>query len=174
MRGVSWHEGCPLPLEQLARLELSHHGFDGEPHTGVLVVDAAEAQRVEGIFRALFEARFPIRRMEPIEAFGGDDDASMAADNTSAFNCRPVAGKKTFSQHAWGRAIDLNPRENPYVRGEDVQPPRGRAFLDRAADLPGLLREGGPAVRAFESAGWKWGGRWRRSKDYQHFSVNGR
>ena len=98
----------------------------------------------------------------------------MAANNTSAFNCRLAVGTAHFSEHAFGRAVDLNPLQNPYVKGDEVLPPAGRAHLDRLARTPGLVREGGPAVRAFAAAGWSWGGRWRSLKDYQHFSRSGR
>ena len=97
----------------------------------------------------------------------------MADDNSSAFNCRKAVGTTHFSQHAYGRAIDLNPLENPYVKGEEVLPPAGRDHLDRSAATPGMVHPEGPAVRAFEAQGWKWGGRWRSLKDFQHFSVTG-
>lgn len=173
MRGVSWHPGCPLPLEGLARLELTHWGFDGEVHRGVLIVDAEYAPGLGLAFEALFAARFPVEKMQPIEVFGGDDDRSMEANNSSAFNCRKAVGTTHFSQHAYGRALDLNPLQNPYVKGEEVLPPGGRAHLDRGARTPGLIRADGPAVEAFTAQGWKWGGRWRSLKDYQHFSLTG-
>ena len=119
---------------------------------------------------------FPIRQIQRIEAYGGDDDASMAADNTSAFNCRfaQAAGPKRWSEHAYGRAIDVNPVENPYVEGARVSPPSGRAFANRSRSRPGMAVTGGVLVRAFAARGWSWGGRWTGTPDYQHFSTSGR
>jgi hypothetical protein len=112
--------------------------------------------------------------MEPVHRYGGDDERSMAADNTSAFNCRPVTGGSSFSRHSYGTALDLNPLRNPYVKGERVLPPEGRAWLERDGTRPGVITGEGPVVQAFRAIGWKWGGDWRSSKDYQHFSTDGR
>jgi len=112
--------------------------------------------------------------MEPVDAFGGDDDRSMAANNTSAFNCRTIAGSSRWSEHAFGRAIDINPVQNPYVRGASVDPPAGATFLDRASGAPGLITADGPVVAAFAKIGWRWGGAWSAGQDYQHFSASGR
>ena len=109
-----------------------------------------------------------------LDAYGANDDRSMAADNTSAFNCRVVPGTRRLSMHAYGRAIDVNPVENPYVHGGLVEPPAGRAYLDRSRRRPGMAMQTGVLVRAFASVGWHWGGLWRSSKDYQHFSTTGR
>ena len=98
----------------------------------------------------------------------------MAANNTSAFNCRPVAGTSRWSEHAYGRAIDVNPVQNPYVAGRHVSPPAGRRYADRAGRAPGMIRAGDAVVRAFAAAGWGWGGAWRTARDYQHFSASGR
>ena len=111
--------------------------------------------------------------MGPVESYGASDDRSMAADNTSAFNCRPVEGTGVWSQHAYGRAIDINPRENPEVTGGRVLPPNGWAFVDRAHRGRGMIRPEGVVVRAFAAVGWGWGGSWHSLKDYQHFSANG-
>ena len=170
---VVWREGCPVPLEGLRVVEVAHWTLAGEVARGEIVVAARVAPAVLGVFRRLWEARFPVARMEPIEAFDGDDDRSMAANNTSAFNCRTVSGTGTFSRHAFGEAIDLNPLQNPWVRGHRVEPPEGRRYADRSLVEPGVIVDGGPAVRAFEAAGWKWGGRWSRTKDWQHFSTDG-
>ena len=170
----TYRAGCPVGPPDLRTLELSYWGFDGRAHTGKLVVHRRVATGVVHVFRRLYAARFPIRRMVPVSAYRGSDDASMAADNTSAFNCRFVEGTRSWSMHAYGEAIDLNPVENPYVRGRLVSPPAGRRFLSRTTYRQGMAVEGGPAVRAFEAAGWKWGGRWTSLKDYQHFSTTGR
>jgi hypothetical protein len=170
----SWHAGCPVGPAQLRLLRLGHWGFDGKARVGSLVVRDRVARDVVSVFRRLFEARFPIRRLRKVDAYRGSDDASMAADNTSGFNCRLVSGTRRWSQHAYGEAIDVNPVENPYVQRTRVSPPGGNAFLDRSRVRPGMAVSGGLLVGAFAAVGWQWGGRWRRTPDYQHFSTTGR
>jgi hypothetical protein len=169
--GSSWRSGCPVGPGQLREVRLAHRGFDGAVHTGRLVVHVDQVAPVLGVFRRMFDVGFPIERMVPVDAYGGDDDASMAANNTSGFNCRTIAGTSTWSQHAYGRAIDVNPVQNPYVRGSTVEPPAGRAYVDRQNARPGMLHGGDAVVSAFAAAGWSWGGYWTSSKDYQHFEV---
>lgn len=171
----SWRPGCPVPPEQLRLIRLSHWGFDDRPSTGTIVVNAVHAESVISVFRQLYDERFPIRRMEPVDAFGGDDRASMAADNTSGFNCRNAvaSGPPRWSAHAFGEAIDLNPVENPYLQGGEIQPPSGAPFVDRRDYRPGMALDGGAVTRAFASIGWSWGGRWAQTPDYQHFSAGG-
>jgi hypothetical protein len=175
LRG-SYRSGCPVPPRDLRTVRVAHWGFDGRRRVGVLVVNRRMARDVVGVFRRLYAARFPIRRMRPVAAYGGSDTASMAADNTSAFNCRPPVGSgaRGWSMHAYGLAVDVNPVENPYLVGGRVLPPAGRPFADRRRARPGMALAGGVVVRAFEAAGWRWGGRWAGSPDYQHFSTNGR
>jgi poly-gamma-glutamate synthesis protein (capsule biosynthesis protein) len=163
-----------VPRADLRKLELAYIGFDGRAHAGVLIVHADVADDVVQVFHELFDARWPIERMEPVDAYDGDDDRSMAANNTSAFNCRTVAGSSRWSEHAFGRAIDINPIQNPYVDGDQVDPPAGAAFVDRASDAPGVITADGPVVAAFARIGWGWGGAWSSAKDYQHFSATGR
>lgn len=175
MTGSSWHRGCPVGLGRLRLLRVSHFGFDGEVHFGRLVVNRRFARPILGAMRSLYRHRYPIRRMRLVDAYGADDHRSMAADNTSAFNCRFVAGQPgVWSQHAYGRAIDVNPVENPYVSGGHVSPPAGRPYADRSRSARGMIHRGDATVRAFAAAGWEWGGRWRPARDYQHFSSNGR
>lgn len=170
---ASWRRGCPVALADLRYVTVTHLDLDGGVRTGELVVHADVADGVVGVFAALFDARYPIRSMRLVDDFGADDGASMAADNTSAFNCRAVTGGTAWSEHAYGRAIDLNPVENPYVVGGHVAPRGGRAFVDRP-DLPMVIHAGDPVVTAFTAAGWQWGGYWSSPVDYQHFSVSGR
>jgi hypothetical protein len=174
--GSSWHRGCPVHHSRLRLLELDHWGFDGEVHRGRLVVHARHDREIVGVMKRLFRLRFPIRRMELIDRYGADDHRSMDADNTSAFNCRFVAGTSRWSMHAYGKAIDINPVENPYVSGSHVSPPAGEEFADRSRDAEGMIHAGDAVVAAFDrKAGWEWGGSWPGStKDFQHFSSNGR
>jgi hypothetical protein len=172
MTGVSWHRGCPVGFADLRLLTLDHWGFDRRVHRGRLVVHRDAARAMLGTMRSLFRLRFPIRRMRLVDAYGADDRRSMAADNTSAFNCRFVAGTGRWSEHAYGRAIDLNPIENPYVTASGyVSPPAGAPFARRTRHRPGMV--GGNAVAAFATAGWGWGGAWSWPRDYQHFSTSG-
>lgn len=171
---ASWRPGCPVAPADLRRLELSYWGFDNQPHGGQLVVHASQADALIDVFRRLYDRRFPIRRMELIDVYGGSDDASIAADNTSAFNCRNAvsSGPPRWSAHAFGKAIDVNPVENPYVLDGEVLPPAGAPFVDRSYVRPGMAVRGGELVAAFAAAGWSWGGVWS-DPDYQHFSVSG-
>ena len=169
---------CPVPLRNLRYLQLGYIGFDGRSHTGEMVVAAAYAREVVGVFHKLYDLRWPIRRMRLVDAYGGDDDRSMAADNTSGFNCRRVKGSKKWSDHAFGAAIDLNPVENPYLSGSTVAPPHSRRFatLDRdegAPVPPGTITSDDVPVRAFAAIGWEWGGSWSEP-DFQHFSAASR
>jgi hypothetical protein len=173
MTGSSWHQGCPVAIGDLRHLELDHWGFDGLVRRGHLIVHENEARRIRGVFKRLFEVRFPIQRMKLIDAYGGSDDRSLRANNTSAFNCRFVAGTTRWSMHAFGRAIDVNPVQNPYVAGSHVSPPAGAEYVDRSRKAKGMIHAGDKVVRAFAAAGWEWGGYWTYPKDYQHFSSNG-
>ncbi len=172
----SWRPGCPVPLEDLRLLTVAHWGFDGREHRGELVVHADAADGLGGVFRSLFDARYPIERMELVDVYGADDDASMAANNSSGFNCRPVTGNPgVWSEHSFGRAIDLNPVQNPYVTSAGaVLPPSGEAYVDRSRSSPGMIHADDAVVRAFAAIGWAWGGDWTSPKDYQHFSATGR
>ena len=175
MTGVSWRPSCPVGLRDLRLLRLSYWGFDGRSRIGRLIVHRDVAVKMRQVFRDLYAARFPIRRMVPVDAYGGSDFRSIEADNTSAFNCRFVEGTRRWSNHAFGRAIDVNPIENPYVSGGSTAHAASRPYVDRARRRPGMAFEGGALVRAFDRIGWGWGGRWASSvKDYQHFSETGR
>ena len=173
MTGVSWHRGCPVPLRELRVLHVSIWGFDREAHRGELIVHRRWARDITHVFRRIYRERFAIRRMRPVDRYDAEDARSMRADNTSAFNCRFVAGTTRWSQHAYGRAIDLNPVENPYVSGDHVSPPAGRPYADRSRDRRGMVHHGDVVWRAFRRIGWGWGGSWSGAQDYQHFSATG-
>jgi hypothetical protein len=171
---ASWEPGCPVAPDGLRIITMSHWNYAGSVSTGKLVVAAGLASQVVDIFRDLYDARFPIERMELVDKYDGDDDQSMAANNTSAFNCRPVTGGSSYSEHSYGRAIDINPLVNPYVKGSTVLPPAGSAYVDRSLDAPGMIHANDEVVQAFASRGWIWGGTWSSLKDYQHFSTTGK
>ncbi len=174
MTGRSWHAGCPVSLDQLRLLTLSYWGFDGRAATGHLIVNARQANAMVAAFRRLFQLRFRIERMVPVDAFDADDDAAMAANDTSGFNCRRVVRTRTWSQHAYGLAVDVNPRVNPWLHAGRVDPPNGAPYVDRTLGLPGMITAGDAVVRAFAAVGWRWGGYQRSARDYQHFSPTGR
>ena len=174
----SHRDDCPVDLKDLRYLQMSFVRFDGKTGRGEMVVHEDQARAVVSVFKRLYDEKWPIRRMQLVDTYRGDDDLSMAADNTSAYNCRRVGGEDQWSEHAYGRAIDINPVENPYVQGSDVVPPRGARFakVDRSvdADAPkGVIVAGDVVVSEFTRIGWGWGAEWTSSTDYQHFSLTG-
>ncbi|SDI34887.1 D-alanyl-D-alanine carboxypeptidase [Sinosporangium album] len=170
----SWRPGCPVGLDDLRKVTLTYWGFDDKPHTGELVVNKAVTKDIETIFKRLYDWRFPIAQMKSVDAYKGSDFDSIEVNNTSAFNCRPATGSSKWSMHAYGRAIDINPRENPYVSADgSVAHTNARRFVKRPLNEPGVINPGDRVVRAFESLGWEWGGYWSSIKDYQHFSKGG-
>lgn len=173
--GSSHRRGCPVPPSRLRLIRMNHWGFDGKVHRGELVAHERAVRPLLQVFGEVFEARFPIRRMRVMAAYRGADDEAMAADNTSAFNCRQVTGNPgSLSQHSYGDAVDINPVENPYVdRNGRVHPPAGARHLRRDRRTKGMIRPGDVVTTAMSKVGWTWGGHWTQP-DYQHFSANGR
>ncbi len=169
MNGVSWNAKCPVPMDKLRRVKVGYMGFDGQSMQGELVVHQSVSDEIVTIFKELYAAGYPIKSIAMVDIYKGDDTLSMDADNTSAFNYRPVTGSKTLSKHSYGIAIDINPIENPYVKGEVISPAAGRNYTDRSRILPGMIIAGDPCFQAFTSRGWIWGGNWKTLKDYQHF-----
>jgi len=173
--GHSWHRGCPVGLEDLRYVRVSYLGFDGKTHRGELVVHKDVAKEVVAIFERLYAMGYPIRQMRLVSDFGGSDWQSIEADNTSAFNCRRATGSGKWSRHAYGKAIDLNPLENPYIsRSGRIAHKASYAYAARtkASGLPyaaAVIMPGDAVVRLFAMYGWRWGGTWRSVKDYQHF-----
>ncbi len=163
-----------MGLGELRYVTVRHWNYAGQSTMGELVVRADYAQSMVNVFEHLYRTRFPIERMELVDEYAGDDDRSMAANNTSAFNCREVAWKPgTWSNHAFGTAIDINPLVNPYVSATRILPPGGEPFADRSVKTLGGIYLDGEVARAFANVGWFWGGVWSSAKDYQHFSANG-
>jgi D-alanyl-D-alanine carboxypeptidase len=169
--GASWHPGCPIDPRQLRRVAVDYLGFDGQTHHGHLIVNEDVAAEVVAVFEQLLQLRYPIEKIRTVDTYpGADDELSMEDNNTSAYNCRDIPGANHWSQHAFGKAIDLNPLLNPEVDGtEAVQPTNATPYLDRNRTDPAILHSQDAAVRAFTDRGWHWGGDWRNPKDYQHF-----
>jgi hypothetical protein len=149
---------------------VSYWGYDGERHRGPIVVHYAAAGDIWKVFESLYRQRVQIRRIHRVDDYGADDDRSMAANNTSAFNCRRVTGGTSWSRHAYGRAIDINPMQNFYkTRYGPYIPPGSEQWKDRTQVTPGMIVAGDPTVGAFDYVGWTWGGRWTNPVDHQHF-----
>jgi hypothetical protein len=171
--GATWKPGCPVALADLRYLTVSFRGFDGRAHTGELVVNRRVAAAVVSVFARLYRARFPIEEMRLVT--GADLEASPTGDgnNTAAFVCRAARGQTRWSAHAYGLAVDLDPFQNPYRRGDLVLPELASAYLDRDERRPGMIRPGDAATAAFAAVGWTWGGSWRSPRDLMHFSATG-
>ena len=169
--GASWRPGCPVQPAQLRRVDVDHVGFDGQTHRGELIVHEDVVPEVITIFEQLYRLGFPIEKFRTAVRYpAADDELSMEDYNTSAFNCRRIPGTSHWSQHAYGRAIDLNPLLNPCIYpGGALQPQNAAPYLDRSRTDPGLLHNGDPAVHVFTDRGWQWGGYWTTPIDYQHF-----
>jgi hypothetical protein len=169
----TWKPGCPVADADLSWVRLAFIGFDGARHTGELLVNRSVAGDLVSVFRQLYAAKFPLEEMRITRADELDAPPTGDGNNTGAFNCRPVRGATTYSQHAYGLAIDVNPFQNPYTKGDLVLPELASSYLDRSWVRPGMIEPDGPVVRAFSSIGWTWGGTWHSLKDLQHFSQNG-
>ena len=168
--GSSWRDGCPVGPSSLRWVSLTYYDMGGSVRTGTLIIHRDIESVTRRAFATLFGLRFPIESIRPVSEFDSDDDASMAVNNTSAFNCRYAVTNPpstTWSNHAYGKAIDLNPRTNPYVLDGEVLPPNGAEYADRSTQHPGGLYRGGAALKAFTSNGFEWGGTWS-DPDYQH------
>ena len=178
-RGV-WRPGCPVSLHDLRLLTVTYRGFDHRTHTGRLVVGASATRPLTTVFRKLYALRFPIRDMHFQHAYGPGSDVAGNDDVSASFSCRQAVPSPctkgiatgSWSMHAYGLAVDVNPRENPYVGCGQTRDPRARPYFDRTRHRPGMVT--GRLVQAFASVGWGWGGAWAGdTKDHMHFSANG-
>lgn len=173
MLGLSMKEGCPVPFDELRLIKFLHYDYNQSVTQGELIVHQKVSEGLKIILKNLFEAQFPFQRVKRVDYYQADDVTSMKANNTSAFNCRPITGKKNeFSLHSYGLAIDINPLVNPYVKGDTVLPAEGVIYKDRTIDAKGVIRENDLIVEEFKKQGWRWGGEWTRLQDYQHFEMS--
>ncbi len=169
----TYRPGCPVGPTALRLVRVPYYDWRGVPRHGSLVARTSAVADLKRVFRKAFADRFPIRRMNPVDVYRGSDIRAMAADNTSAFNCRKVTGNPyRLSQHSYGNAIDINTVENPYVTSSRVYPRSGRTFLDRSRPRKGMILRRSSVARMMSKQGWRWGARWAHP-DYQHFSSNG-
>jgi len=175
LKGNSYHRGCPVGFEDLRYITLIYKNFKGKDKQGELIVHKDIAQSVVNIFKELYDIHYPIKQMSLVSDFGGNDWRSIEADNTSAFNCRNATGTNHFSKHAYGKAIDINPIENPYISktGHISHKAslkfRKRVHKNNTPQDKALIKKGDKALQIFEKYHFKWGGEWRYVKDYQHF-----
>jgi hypothetical protein len=167
-------EGCPVTVDELRYLTVTHLGFDGELHTGEILVNAAVAEDVVEVFARLFEAGFPIEQMRVTRLDEVDDHPTGDFNETGSFVCRPAVGSENWSYHAYGLAIDVNPFHNPYHKGDLVIPELASAYTDREQRRVGMIYDGDVVTEAFADIGWEWGGHWNTLKDWMHFSQTGR
>ena len=175
MQGSSYHRGCPVELSDLRLIKVKHHGFDSTTKQGELIVHKNIADEVLTIFDELYDIGYPIKQIIRIDKFKGSDFASIEADNTSAFNCSKATGSGKWSRHSFGKAIDINPIENPYVfRDGRTSHKASYKYINRNIQNPktpqekAMLLPNSNTVKIFKKHGWRWGGDWK-VKDYQHF-----
>ena len=167
--GSSFHAEVPFGFDFLTYLTISHRDFEGNLQQGHMIVAEEIGKEVLEIFEEIFHANFPIERMRLIDFYNALDYYSMADNNSVAFNFRTIAGTNILSRHAFGMAIDINPIQNPYIRGDIIWPADGIEYIDRENIRPGMITPGCPVYTAFISRGWIWGGNWTSPRDYHHF-----
>ncbi|WP_436501217.1 M15 family metallopeptidase [Actinokineospora sp. HUAS TT18] len=170
----TWQPGCPVGKDGLRYLTMSFWGYDGRPHTGEMIVNESAAVGVTHVFAKLYAARFPLEEMRVTARPELDLHPTGDGNNTSAFVCRPTVNATTWSAHAYGLAIDVNPFCNPYIKGDLILPELASSYVDRKNVRPGMVYAGDVVVRAFTEIGWTWGGTWTSPRDIQHFSATGR
>jgi hypothetical protein len=170
----TWQPSCPVAADDLRYLTMSFWGFDGKTHTGEMIVNTAHAEGVTTVFGKLFAARFPLEEMRVTSRPELDAPPTGDGNNTTAFVCRPTVGQTTWSAHAYGLAIDVNPFCNPYLKGQLVLPELASSYVDRRNIRPGMVFRGDATVNAFKAIGWSWGGDWTSPLDLQHFTATGR
>jgi hypothetical protein len=171
--GATWSPACPVPLADLRYVTVSFRGFDGRPHTGELVVNRRVAGQVVSVFARLYQAGFPIEQMRLVTTADLEAHPTGDGNNTAAFVCRAARQQRRWSAHAYGLAVDVDPFQNPYRRGDLVLPELASAYLDRGWARPGMIRPGDVVTSAFAAIGWTWGGTWRSPTDLMHFSATG-
>jgi hypothetical protein len=169
----TWSSACPVKATDLRYVTVAFRGFDGNAHTGELLVHARAADDLVKVFGTLFAEGYPIERMRVTSAAELTAPPTGDGNTTAVFACRPVRGQKAWSQHAYGMAVDVNPFQNPYHRGKVVLPELATSYLDRGSVRPGMILPHGPVVKAFAAIGWKWGGDYHSLKDFMHFSYTG-
>jgi len=157
--------------KELSLINVYYLGYDSLVHRGQLVCHKSVVNELKEIFIELYKIKFPIESVRPISLFEWNDEISMSSNNTSCFNYRTVSNSNKLSEHSKGLAIDLNPKYNPYISSKGVISPKNGEYNNKNI---GTIIVDSKVISIFKDKGWKWGGNWKRSKDYQHFSKNGR
>ncbi|MFL5736022.1 MAG: M15 family metallopeptidase [Actinomycetota bacterium] len=166
-----------MPLSHLRVLTVDYHGFDGEVHSGPLVLNRRVVEDVRSVFARLYHAGFRIKHIALARKYKPNAGRyNDKRDVSASFSCRPATGNPgSLSQHSYGWAIDINPMQNPYIgTDEKVLRRAAKPYVDRSIHAPGVIHADGVVVRAFAGIGWGWGGNWTSIKDYMHFSATGR
>lgn len=166
MKGKSWTDNCPINIQDLHHLRLNYIDYEGKKQIGELLVHKTISEDVITIFKELYEAKYPIQSMRLYSDFDGKNSLEEA-NNTTSFYCKPKAGKRKISKHAFGLAIDINPMQNPY-KGKHLWPQGAKKNLERDSTTPGLITTQTKIFEIFTKHGWKWGGLNKHS-DYMHF-----
>ena len=169
MIGNSMPKSIPISFNELRYLTLPYYDFDGNIQIGEMVCNKVIAHDLLVVFRILFHFNYPIQSIRLVDDYGADDEASMHANNTSCFNYRYIHGTNILSKHALGRAVDVNPLQNPWVKGNMTYPSTAVPYRDRTPAFPHKIDQQDLCYRVFKWKGFVWGGEWRTSKDYQHF-----
>lgn len=168
----SYTKNCPVKLVDLRYIKVGYFDDNLSTKQGELIVHKDVAIQIVDIFKELYISKFPIHSIKLIDDFKGDDNLSMRANNTSSYNCRVVPNTNKISKHAYGLAIDINPKINPYIKNENIMPSNAKKYVNRKLKVQGMIKKGDVVYKAFIKRGWKWGGDWKYSKDYQHFYKN--
>ncbi len=180
MKGKSYKKGAKIPLKQLRYLRVRYIDFEGNEQNGEMIVNKKIAKRTLKVFYRLYKMKYPIQQMVLVDEYNADDEASMAANNTSAFNYRTIANTNRLSKHSLGMAIDINPRVNPYITSYGIAPANSEVYRERnVAKCRGkykkyMIHHGDKVYKVFKKYGFSWGGDWKNSKDYQHFEAEWR
>lgn len=169
--GKSWSEGAPVDINSLSHVIITYWGFDDKPHLGEIIVNSSVGEDIKDIFKELYYAKYPIDKVKLIDDYNASDEASMEDNNTSSFCYRPQTNSSKISVHSYGLAIDINPLQNPYVKGDIIQPENATKYVDRSTYRKGMIFKDDPCYKAFTSRGWTWGGDWNGVRDYQHFEM---
>ncbi len=172
MKGKSYKDNCPIPVEDLRYVHVLHKDLQGNTHEGELVCNVYIAKDVLEIFRGLYEAGYPVERVRLVDDYDADDELSMRDNNSSCFNFRFITQSTKISKHGLGLAVDINTLYNPYVKGEHVEPSTAKEYTDRSKNFPYKIERGDLCFRLFAEHGFEWGGDWKSLKDYQHFEVS--
>ncbi|HEV2613903.1 MAG TPA: M15 family metallopeptidase [Gammaproteobacteria bacterium] len=163
---------CPLSPHDLVHVQVPYWGFDHKSHTGILVVNKNIEPQVKQIFEKIYQIKFPIEKIKPLEDYNNNEEKAMEDNDTFGYHCKKMTSNSNrFSKHAYGLAIDINPVLNPYISHTKFLPVNGKIYADRTLNKPGMITKDSPIYTIFSDENWKWGGNWKAFKDYHHFET---